>query len=140
MMGRRRFFRTGDIGELVGPGQVRVIDRWKSHFKLSQGLFVAPEPIEAVLRAAPLVSQAFVWGSGHMRAVAAVVVPSAELLHVLSDEGHGLAAHAAAVVAEVRAALTRNPSAVGVDVGLVGRVSERPFRLSDIGHVRFHSS
>jgi acyl-CoA synthetase (AMP-forming)/AMP-acid ligase II len=41
-----KYFRTGDIGELVAPGQVRIIDRCKSFFKLAQGVFIAPEPIE----------------------------------------------------------------------------------------------
>jgi len=35
-MGSTKFFCTWDIGELIGPQQVRVIDRCKSHFKLSQ--------------------------------------------------------------------------------------------------------
>ena len=29
-----RYFRTGDIGELVGSGEVRVVDRCKSCFKV----------------------------------------------------------------------------------------------------------
>jgi long-chain acyl-CoA synthetase len=41
-----RYFRTGDIGELLGKGQVRVIDRCKSYFKLAQGIFVAPQPVD----------------------------------------------------------------------------------------------
>jgi len=36
MVGGVRYFRTGDVGELVGPGEVRIIDRCKAHFKLAQ--------------------------------------------------------------------------------------------------------
>ena len=79
-LGGVRYFCTGDVGELVGPGQVRVIDRCKSHFKLSQGVYVSPEAIEAVLSRSAMVDQLFIWGSGYMSAVAAVVVPTAELL------------------------------------------------------------
>ena len=32
-----RYFCTGDIGEQHAPGQMRVIDRCKNHFKLAQG-------------------------------------------------------------------------------------------------------
>ena len=64
---------------------MRIIDRCKAHFKLAQGIFVAPAPLEATLRRSPLVAQAFVWGTGTMRAVVAVVVPSAELVSALSS-------------------------------------------------------
>ena len=37
-LGGVRYFRTGDIGELVGPGEVRVIDRCKSCFKARRGI------------------------------------------------------------------------------------------------------
>ncbi|CAE7873612.1 hetM [Symbiodinium sp. KB8] len=67
------YFRTGDVGELaVAPGNVRVIDRCKHHFKLAQGIHVAPEPIERVLLQSPLISQIFIWGCGFMQATGAV--------------------------------------------------------------------
>ncbi|CAK9032724.1 unnamed protein product [Durusdinium trenchii] len=77
-----RYFCTGDVGEQLAPGQIRVIDRCKNHFKLAQGIYVAPEPVEAVLRQSPWVSELFVWGNGSMRSCAAVVVPKAQI-----DEG-----------------------------------------------------
>ena len=43
LVGGVRYFRTGDIGEMVGPGEVRVIDRCKSFFKLAQGMYVEEE-------------------------------------------------------------------------------------------------
>ena len=48
-------------------------------------MFVAPEPIEAVLRASPLVGQVLVWGSAAMRNVGAVVVPRPVLLRRILD-------------------------------------------------------
>lgn len=41
--GLARYFCTGDVGERRGPGEVKVIDRCKNHFKLAQGIFVAPD-------------------------------------------------------------------------------------------------
>eukprot|EP01052_Picozoa_sp_SAG31_P010686 SAG31_NODE_592_length_13726_cov_7.188082_6_plen_916_part_00 len=73
-----RYFRTGDIGELIGKGQVRVIDRCKSYFKLSQGVFVAPQPIEEALQESEHVQQLFVWGHSSMSAVACVAVVPAQ--------------------------------------------------------------
>ena len=75
-----RYFRTGDIGELVGKGQVKIIDRVKQLFKLQQGVFVAPQPVEEVLSESEFVRQIFVWGKSSMAAVAAVVVPESSSL------------------------------------------------------------
>ena len=70
------WFQTGDIVELIEENRVRVIDRRKSMFKLSQvglflpivwfladivqGEFVSPQQIEGVLQSNPVVSQVFV--------------------------------------------------------------------------------
>eukprot|EP01043_Picozoa_sp_COSAG02_P017771 COSAG02_NODE_814_length_16879_cov_4.389928_3_plen_1226_part_00 len=86
-LGGVRYFRTGDIGELVGKGQVKIIDRVKQLFKLQQGIFVAPQPLEEVLSESEFVSQIFVWGKSSMPAVAAVVVlPETSNLLRLYDE------------------------------------------------------
>jgi long-subunit acyl-CoA synthetase (AMP-forming) len=48
-----------------------------------QGVFVAPEQVEAVLRQSAFVRQVFVHGSGFMANVAAAVVPSPLLLQTV---------------------------------------------------------
>jgi len=73
---------VGDVGELIGPGQFNIIDRCKSHFKLNQGVFVAPEPIELLLAESDLVRNIFVWGNSFMTHTAAVVVPSAKAINI----------------------------------------------------------
>jgi fatty acid CoA ligase FadD9 len=86
-LGGVRYFRTGDIGELIGKGQVKIIDRVKQLFKLQQGVFVAPQPVEEVLSESEFVRQIFVWGKSSMAAVAAVVVlPEIQNLLRLQDE------------------------------------------------------
>ena len=82
-----RYFRTGDIGERRPDGEIRVVDRCKAFFKLSQGVYVAPEAVEAVLMQSPLVSQVFVWGDGTMATVGAVVVPMSLKAKQPGDEG-----------------------------------------------------
>ena len=83
MIGSRRFFRTGDVGEMVN-GTIKIIDRRKSFFKLSQGVFVAPAHVEHALSQSPFVAQIFVHGNGSMSRVAAVVVPAQQLVYKVS--------------------------------------------------------
>jgi long-subunit acyl-CoA synthetase (AMP-forming) len=74
-----RYFRTGDIGELVN-GQIRIIDRISSVFKLRQGVFVAPAPLEQLYAQSPLVHQILIHGSAEAYAPIAVQFFSQSLL------------------------------------------------------------
>lgn len=57
------WLRTGDIGELDAEGFVRVTDRKKDLIKTSGGLYVAPQKVEALLKAyCPYVGQVIVHG------------------------------------------------------------------------------
>ena len=77
------FFRTGDIGEMPDPKHLRVIDRKKAFFKLSNGEWVSPEAVEAILLECPEVKQVLVHGdSAHdcVVAVAVAKVPAEQVL------------------------------------------------------------
>ncbi len=71
---------SGDIGEWDGRGRLRIIDRKKNIFKLSQGEFVAPERIEAVLTKSLLIGQCYLYGDSLESACLAVIVPDREEL------------------------------------------------------------
>jgi len=57
----------------------KVIDRRNSVFKLSQGVFIAPTPLEQLYGTSDLVTNVFVYGKASMHSIAVAVVPSSLL-------------------------------------------------------------
>jgi len=74
------WLHTGDIGEWLQNGTLKIVDRVKHIFKLAQGEYVAPEKIENVYVRSPLVAQAFVHGDSLKSYVTAIIVPDQEVL------------------------------------------------------------
>lgn len=74
-----RWLATGDVGTFVdGPGGkkfLKITDRKKELLKTSGGKYVAPTPIESMLKEHHLVEQAMVVGE-NMKFVSALIVPS----------------------------------------------------------------
>ncbi len=73
------WFRTGDIGELDADGFLKITDRKKELFKTSGGKYIAPSPIEQMLRASRFISQAVLVGN-ERKFPAALIVPNFEML------------------------------------------------------------
>jgi long-chain acyl-CoA synthetase len=68
------FFKTGDVGELDEDGYLRITDRKKDLIKTAGGKFVAPQNIEAQLKADPRISQAVVFGDERPYLVALITL------------------------------------------------------------------
>jgi len=79
----KTYFRTGDIGTFVdGPNNkmyLRITDRKKELLKTSGGKYVAPAPIESLLKENFLIEQAMVVGD-QQKFVSALILPSPEAL------------------------------------------------------------
>lgn len=76
-----RWLCTGDVGMLVkapnGNTFLKITDRKKELLKTSGGKYVAPAPIESMLREHRLVDQAMIVGD-NMKFVSALIVPAEE--------------------------------------------------------------
>lgn len=74
-----RWFKTGDVGEIDDEGFLRITDRKKELFKTSGGKYIAPSPIEQMIRSSRFVSQAVLIGN-ERKFAAALIVPNFEML------------------------------------------------------------
>ena len=66
---------TGDIGRLDEQGYLYVTDRKKDLFKTAAGKFVAPQPIENLLKVSPLILNAVLVGDRY-KFITALIVPN----------------------------------------------------------------
>ena len=73
------WFRTGDIGKLDEEGFLSITDRKKELFKTSGGKYIAPAPIEQMIKASRFVNQVVLIGN-ERKFPAALVVPNFEQL------------------------------------------------------------
>ncbi|KAG0610145.1 hypothetical protein M758_7G041600 [Ceratodon purpureus] len=70
------WFSTGDIGEWQPDGALKIIDRKKNIFKLSQGEYVAVENLESIYGQCEAVDQIWVYGNSFEATLLAVCVPN----------------------------------------------------------------
>lgn len=73
------WFKTGDIGEFDDEGFLKITDRKKELFKTSGGKYIAPSPIEQMIKGSRFVNQVVLIGNSRKFA-SALIVPDFEQL------------------------------------------------------------
>jgi long-chain acyl-CoA synthetase len=86
------YFHTGDVGRLYpnyGNG-LKIVDRVKEIFKLSQGEYIIPAKLESVYTKSIYVQQLMIYGNPTKNNIIAIVIPDkkkcAEALHISIDD------------------------------------------------------
>ncbi|KAG7281283.1 hypothetical protein CRUP_030966 [Coryphaenoides rupestris] len=73
------WLHSGDVGQWLPNGTLRIVDRKKHIFKLSQGEYIAPEKIENIYMRCVPVLQVFVHGDSLQSHLIGIVVPDPEV-------------------------------------------------------------
>ncbi|XP_003743184.1 long-chain-fatty-acid--CoA ligase 5 [Galendromus occidentalis] len=74
------WLHTGDIGKWMENGTLKIIDRKKHIFKLSQGEYIAPEKLENIFIRSPFVAQIFVHGESLKSCLVGILIPEEQYL------------------------------------------------------------
>merc|ERR1711936_989756 len=82
----RRWFKTGDIGQVEEDGRLKIIDRKKDLVKLQFGEYVSLGKVESVLKTCPLVDNICIYGDSSKSYVVALVMPDRKNLAELAKK------------------------------------------------------
>ena len=82
----RRWFRTGDIGEMAPDGTLKIVDRKKDLVKLNHGEYVSLGKVESELKTCPLVENVCVYGDSKEPHCIALVVPDRNKLTTMAEK------------------------------------------------------
>ncbi|XP_042415348.1 long chain acyl-CoA synthetase 4-like [Zingiber officinale] len=74
------WFHTGDIGEWQPDGSMKIIDRKKNIFKLSQGEYVAVENLENIYGLVSDIDSIWIYGNSFESVLVAIVNPNMQAL------------------------------------------------------------
>lgn len=85
VINRDGWFHTGDVGTLIDGKFLKICDRKKEMFKLSNGKYIAPQVIENLLKESIFIEQAMVIGDNEKFA-SALICPNFDHLHLWAHE------------------------------------------------------
>ena len=79
--------RTGDLGHLDSDGYLYITGRVKEQYKLENGKYVAPAPLEESLKLSPYIDQVMLYGFNRPHNVALIVVAMPAVTQYAEDLG-----------------------------------------------------
>ncbi|CAI9772654.1 unnamed protein product [Fraxinus pennsylvanica] len=80
------WFHTGDIGEWQPNGSLKIIDRKKNIFKLSQGEYVAVENLENIYSLVPDIDSIWIYGNSFESFLVAVINPNKQAVERWAEQ------------------------------------------------------
>lgn len=82
----RRWFRTGDIGQMNPDGTLKIVDRKKDLVKLHHGEYVSLGKVESLLKTHPLIDNICVYGDSMESFVICLVMPDRNKLTEMAEK------------------------------------------------------
>lgn len=84
-----RWLKSGDIGMIVpGSNALKIIDRVKNIFKLSQGEYIAPDKLEQAYKGTRGVGDIYVYGDSTKSVLIAIIYsPKSEITNIAAEIG-----------------------------------------------------
>jgi len=113
------WFRTGDVGEFLADGHLRLIDRKKNLVKTLNGEYIALEKLEAVYRASPLVANLCIYADERHSKPIAIIVPAEPALKSFAHT-HGVVGDNLVGDARLQGLVLESLQKLGKESGLVG--------------------
>src|SRR5690606_33967023 len=83
-------FRTGDMGYLDADGYLFITGRIKEQYKLENGKYVVPSPLEEELKLSPFILNVMLYGANRPHNVALVVADVTAVEKWAADKGISL--------------------------------------------------
>lgn len=79
------YFHTGDIGEFLAGGDLKITDRKKDLIKTAGGKYVAPQKLENLLKLHPIISYVLIHGD-QKKYIVALVTLNKQLVYEIAKE------------------------------------------------------